>query len=56
MNAKCSQYDVAEMQSLGGWGCVVAMYHVKAIIIQLCSREELSFSDLTLFYMDTAHA
>ena len=34
----------------------MAMYHVNAIIIQLCSREELTFSDLTLFYMDTAHA
>ena len=28
--------------------CTVAMYHVNAIIIQLCSREDLSYADLQL--------
>ena len=30
--------------------CTEAMYHVNAIIIQLCSREELSYADLQLFH------
>ena len=36
--------------------CTAAMYHVNEIIIQLCSREDLSFSDLTLFNNDTVSA
>ena len=37
--------DGAEKQSLGVWAvlCTAAMYHVNAIIIQLCSRKELSY-------------
>ena len=30
--------------------CTAAMYHETAIIIQLWSREDLSYADLQLFY------
>ena len=43
--------DGAEKQSLGVWAvlCTAAMYHVNAIIIQLCSREELSYHTFVLY-------